>query len=206
MIVVGELTPRREHRSERRRERGRPGPSGLRCDFRKVVPAAGPRLDDHVPVGHRDRLDDELAAEDRPPRHLHRDALRFEERTILRRQALDHKILDEELARRQLRRQAADVNGPLHVLGAFPFGTLAQVWAEIHREHRHQDGRDNGHDDRQDPQQDPAEAVLSRRDLGWLLRRFRLFRCRCLRLVFVHCSTQSPRALAPPRPTCQVSR
>ena len=204
MIVVGELTPRRENGSEGRRKRGRSGPSGLRCDFGKVVTAPGPRLDDHVPVGHRDRLDEELAAEHRPPRHFHRDRLGFEERTILRRQTLDEQIFDDELARRELRRQAADVYRPLHVLRAFPLGQRAQVRPEVHGEHRHQNRCDHGHDDCQDAQEDTAEAALSRRCLGGLLRRFRL--CRCLGIVFVHCSTQSPRAPAPPRPTCQVSR
>ena len=65
-------------------------------DLRKVVPAVGELLDDHLPVAHVDVLDDQLAAEDAPPGQVHEDALGLEERAIGGLQPLDDQVVDFE--------------------------------------------------------------------------------------------------------------
>ena len=54
----------------------------------KVVPAVGELLDQHLPVAHVHVLDDQLVAEDRPPGHVHEDALGLEKRAVGRLAAL----------------------------------------------------------------------------------------------------------------------
>ena len=110
---------------------------------------------------------------------------------------------------RELRRQAADVHRPLHVLRALasrpcsrrfgPRSTVSTVTS---------DRGDDGHDDREQAQQNASEAARSRRRrLGagfgvW----FRSVPARSGVLRLVHWSTRSPRARVPPRPTCPASR
>ena len=117
VIVVGERPAQRHHAPQRGGEAARPLAGGLAAELREVVAAVGVRLDHHVPVGHGDRFDDQLLAEDRPPRHLDGDRLGREERPVLRGQPFDHQVLDHEHAGREPRRQAADVHRALDELG-----------------------------------------------------------------------------------------
>ena len=75
-------------------------------EFRKAVFAAGPLLEDHVPVGHHDRIDQHFAPEHRVPRERHVDALCGQERTIGRHEAFDDEVLDDELAVEEADRRA----------------------------------------------------------------------------------------------------
>jgi hypothetical protein len=95
-------------------------------------------------------------------------------------ESVDDDVFDDEDAGGQLRRDPADVQGPLHELRAFPFRAFAQVRAQVHREERHERAGDNGDHDREQPQRGaPPAGPAGRRLLrlgrsfdgsGWVLR------------------------------------
>ena len=105
--------------------------------------AAGPLLQDHVPVGHLDRIDQHFASEHRVPRERHVDALRGEERAIGGHEAFDDEVLDDELAVEEADAEPADVHRPPDALRAFALGEPAQPRTEIDRQRR-----DNRHGER----------------------------------------------------------
>ena len=98
--------------------------------------------------------------EDGPPREHHLDLLGLEERAVAGLQPFDHEVLDDEDAGRELRRQPADVQRPVHVVRAFALRAGAQVRTQIDREERHE----RAGDDRDDAA--PAAGAPARRQRG----------------------------------------
>ena len=112
-------------------------------EFREAVLAAGPLLEDHLPVGHLDRVDEHFAAEQRFPRERHVDPLRREEGPIGRHEPFDDEVLEHELAVEQAHAEPADVHRPSDALRALALGETAQARTEIDRQRR-----DNRHGER----------------------------------------------------------
>ena len=112
-------------------------------EFREAVFSAGPLLEHHVPIGHLDRIDEHLAAEQRFPRERHVDPLRREEGTIARHEALDDEVLNHELAVEQAHAQLPDVHRPPDALRPLALGKATKTRAQIERQRR-----DNRHGQR----------------------------------------------------------
>ncbi len=128
-------------------------------ELREIVPAVLVGLDRHVPVGDFDVLDDEVAADDGPPRHLQRDPLGGEERAIAGRQAADAQVADDEAAAEELGRQAADVELALEKRRAAALRQAAQRRAEIDAEDGDETDGEHDRDRGEDGAYDPPQAV-----------------------------------------------
>ncbi len=214
VVFVGEAATRGEHASQRRREPFRPRRFRVPGELRKVVTSVGeggarrPRLDEHVPVGHLDRRDGQLPREDGPPREHHLDPPGLEERAVAGLQPFDHDVVEDEDAGRELHRQPADVQRPVHVVRAFAFRAGLQLRTQVHREERHEHAGDNGDEKRQQPQRGaPPARPPGRRRTG--RRRLRLGRSLDGRGGLFrqtqHFVIRSQSEHAPPRPTCPAS-
>ena len=155
VIFVRERAPQGGYTPERRREAARSLAGRLPGELGKVVATVGKCLDHHVPVGHGDRLDDELPAEDSPPRDLNGDLLRRQEGSVLRCKTFDHEILDHEHAGSELCREPADVHRPLDELRAFTLRPAAQLRTQIDGEQRDEPC---GHDRCDDREHGPQRA------------------------------------------------
>ena len=163
VIVVRELTLPRDNGPDSRREPL--GPSGLLRfvnDLRKVV-TAGKLLDEHLPVVHVHVLDDQFLAENRPPRHVHEEALCFQERTVRGPQAFDDEIVDLEGAGSEHDAQLADVHRALEILRARDLGALAQRRPQIDRQARHQERGDDRNEHPQRAEHAPRPTATRRR-------------------------------------------
>ena len=126
-------------------------------EFREAVFSAGPLLEHHLPIGHLDRIDEHLAAEQRFPRERHVDPLRREEGTIARHEALDDEVLNHELAVQQAHAQLPDVHRPPDALRPLALGKAPKTRAQIERQRR-----DNRHGQRRRQHDDPQLGEAKR--------------------------------------------
>ena len=157
VVLQLEGPARRLHRADRGDEPLRPL-GAVAGELGEVVAAVLEGLDRHVPVGDLDVLDDQVAADDRPPRHVHRDPLGGEERPIALLQPADAEVADDEPSAQQARRQAADVELALEERGAALLRLAAQPRAEVDAEEGDEhDGEDDG-GRRQDQTHEPPQA------------------------------------------------
>ncbi len=135
VIVERHRAVLRPHVLHRRHESPGSAPAA-HVELRKAVFAAGPLLEDHVPVGHHDRIDQHFAAEHRIPRERDVDAPGRQERAIGRDQTFDDEVLDHELAAEEADSEPADVHRPADALRALALGERAQTRTEIDCERR----------------------------------------------------------------------
>jgi hypothetical protein len=122
------------------------------------VAPARKALDVHLPAGHLDRLDDQFAVEDGPPREGDDDALRDQERPVAGLEPLDHEIAELELPGAEQRADAPDRHRAVEPGGAAAFGFPLEVGPQVDREERDDQRRDDGGDEGERVEPDPADA------------------------------------------------
>src|SRR4029453_3533594 len=103
-------------------------------ELRKIVPAVRERLDEHVPVRHLDRVENNASVEQRSPRHPELDPPRRQKRAGLSREAFDDEVLDDERPTEQVNSEPTDVHRPADQTGAGSLSTSPQHWPEIDRD------------------------------------------------------------------------
>ncbi len=128
-------------------------------ELREAVDASCPLLDDHVPVGHFDRVDEHLAMEHGVPRKRDVDALCGDEWAVFRLQPADGKVFEDELAGEQTDAEPADAHRPADALRPFALGEGAQPWTEIDGQRRHDRHRER-HRQRGDTEPRKAEREV----------------------------------------------
>ncbi len=155
VIVEDELAARRAHELHRGHHHRRPV---ARCSRRAVqawpvVAAVLKTFNHHLPVGHLDRIDQDLAVEQCAPGQRHLDSLGDEPGPCVRRQPLDPQIFDDEAAGGEPHAELADVHRPIEPARALLFSALPERRSEVDGHRRHETCADhNGdhHDDSAD--------------------------------------------------------
>ena len=162
----------------------------------EAVAAVRERLDEHLEVGHIDRVDQKLPTEQRAPRDRDEDALTGEEGAVVRRQTLDDHVFDHKSSGQEVDRQLAHMHRPLDLCRCSLLRPGAEGRPEIHADERDERRRSKGSEVNGHQPGVPPHPVAGGSRRGFSRRLRATGRARLIvRLHLIVCHDLNPNAL-----------